>query len=405
MARVYKLVNTVQTYDWGSIRHIPELLGNAIVDGAPQAELWMGAHSNAPSKAVSDGFEAPLDELILRFPTEMLGESCLRTFGPRLPYLLKLLAAARPLSIQAHPDKTQAAEGWSRENAAGIPADSPRRNYKDDSHKPEIICAITPFRAMCGFRPVREIDAFLDIFDAPPLRSLRKALSSINEHDSLKAFFSGLNALGLEERRALGSYAPDRAVLLSRRDPINAPVWSLLAELSRLETEDPSFIAPLFLNCIDLRPGEAVFLPAGVLHSYVEGFGVELMANSDNVLRGGLTKKHVDVEELLRVLRFVPFAPTILKPQGAGPAGLRHYETEAAEFRLFEFDARLAPTRSPLPSSVPTIVVVIEGSFVVSEEGCGNLGLRKGESAFVPAEAPSATIEGTGLAYIASTPS
>lgn len=405
MAEIYKLINAVQTYAWGSPVFIPELLSRPNPDAAPQAELWMGAHPSSPSKALSQRSEIALDQLIRRSPEEMLGERSAAAFGPRLPFLFKLLAAARPLSIQAHPNKEQAAEGWRKENAAGIPADAPNRNYRDDNHKPEIMCAITPFQALCGFRPAGEIGALLDAFGAPVLRDQREALRLETGGAAHRAFFVLLNSLAADKKRELAQYAIANEERLCREYSGDAPLWRLAAELSRLEGEDASVVAPLFLNYIELRPGEAIFLPAGVLHSYVGGFGVELMANSDNVLRGGLTKKHVDIDELLRVLRFEPFAPAVLKPESDTRNGLRQYRANASEFRLHEFDARAASKKSALPASVPSIAVVIEGAFEVRAENAGSIRLKRGESAFIPAAAAESTIGGSGLAYIASVPS
>lgn len=340
----------------------------------------MGAHPNAPSVVLSEKGPIPLDKLIEATPERVVGERCVAAFNSRLPFLFKLLAAARPLSIQAHPDKQQAADGWRRENDAGIPLTAPNRNYRDDNHKPEIMCAITPFRALCGFRPPGEISALLDALDAPCLRNARAALDCGNEGIALRSFFSRLNALSGDEKQELGKHAASKLDALEKTDRANAPLWRLTAELAAIESGDAAVIAPLFLNYIELNPGEAVFLPAGVLHSYVGGFGVELMANSDNVLRGGLTKKHVDLGELLRVLRFEPFRPTILVPEPAQAAGLRCYNAPVSEFRLCALDSRSSRTSAALPSATPSIVVVVAGEFEVRAEGTPRITLKKGES-------------------------
>jgi mannose-6-phosphate isomerase len=277
-----------------------------------------------------------------------LGEQVEREFGG-LPFLYKLLAAGKPLSVQAHPDLEQAKQGWERENSAGISLKAPERNYKDANHKPEILCALSPFRAMCGFREPGEIKRLLDIFSgtahaasthaasthaastqlagtqngAPVSEALAAGFARLRaalEGDSgLRDFLTALFALDKETRLDLGKYTAARGPELERLYPGYADEWRTAAYFARLYPGDPAVIAPLYLNLLRLTPGEAVYLPAGVLHVYIEGFGVELMANSDNVLRGGLTSKHVDIEELTRILKFVPFRPEILRPQELQP--------------------------------------------------------------------------------------
>jgi mannose-6-phosphate isomerase len=363
----------------------------------------MGAHPSAPSAIAEIG--TSLDILIRQSPAALLGDRCKDHFGDGLPFLLKLLAAERPLSIQAHPDKNQAEDGWKRENAAAVPLDAASRNYRDDNHKPEILCALTPFQALCGFRPVQEIRNLLDAFGASVLDTLNKTLNANDDRSALEAFLVSLHSLDRDRRRGLSEYALSAVERLCKEAPASAPLWRLVARLAKLEGGDPTIVAPLFLNYVELAPGEAVYLPAGVLHSYVGGFGVELMANSDNVLRGGLTKKHVDMDELLRVLRFEPHAPEVLKSAASDEDNLPYFGTPAAEFRLYEFAAKGEESRKALPESVPSIVVVIDGEFSIEAgDGEGVAGIAKGQSVFVAASAPTPLIRGRGLAYVASVP-
>jgi mannose-6-phosphate isomerase len=289
---IARLDNTIERYAWGSPTAIPRLLG-VEPDGSPQAEMWIGAHPKAPSQI--DGRR--LDDAIAEAPETMLGARVAARFGERLPFLLKVLAAAEPLSIQCHPDKRQAQEGFARENAAGIPLDARQRNYRDDNHKPELIVALTRFRALKGFRPIEEV----------------RGLGSFPD---LKTMFVEVMSWPKEkvERAARDS-----------GDPI-------VRELSARYPGDPGVLAPLYLHAITLSPGQALFLRDRELHSYLEGVGIEIMANSDNVLRGGLTPKHVDVRELERVLVFEPVEANVLDPLELG--GERTYRTPAEEFLL-----------------------------------------------------------------------
>jgi mannose-6-phosphate isomerase len=378
MPSVFKLDNTIKRYEWGSPEWIPRLLGRPNDGGEPWAELWMGVHPEGPSK-----LEAPprfLPELIAQDPERFLGEETAKDFGG-LPFLFKLLAAERPLSIQAHPNLAQARSGWERENSLGIPPGAPNRNYRDPNHKPEIICALSPFAAMAGFREPGEIRSLLRFFGCPVLEPLLQALDAPSGNaggeGALQRFLGALFALGPESRRALGAHA--RSFGRHNPPPGYAEEWKLVAQFAELYPEDPAVIAPLYLNLIALQSGEAMNIPAGILHAYVRGFGAELMANSDNVLRGGLTAKHIDIGELSAILRFVPFKPEILKPLAVG-GDLEAYPSPFGEFSLYRLRGRGAEI--PFPLRGPAILLTLEGELVVPGE---NLRLKPGESAFVAA--------------------
>ena len=407
MRTLYTLENPVQRYAWGSTRWIPQLLGLNPKDDLPWAELWMGAHPKAPSRISGKTGTSSLAAAIEEDPQGMLGSMVARK-GSDLPFLFKLLAAAQPLSIQAHPSIAQAKEGWERENALSIPLDSPERNYKDQNHKPEILCALTPFRAMCGFRTKPEILALLEVLEAPGILSLQNLLAGRDEAQGLELFLRGLFGMGQGERAALTEHIRSRVPRLRRDLPSYDAEWTLLDQFAEAYPGDPGIIAPLYLNVLDLDPGQAVFLPSGVLHAYVSGFGIELMANSDNVLRGGLTPKHVDVEELIRVLGFQAFRPNILSPafppdesrstDAPTPKGLCSYPPCCEEFAL-----ALYRNSEPafLEQGLPYIIITTEGSVEIRSGKDEICRLDKGQSVFVSASASSVSLHGVGTAYIA----
>jgi mannose-6-phosphate isomerase len=379
MPSVFKLDNTIKRYDWGSPKWIPQLLGRPNDGAEPWAELWMGVHPDGPSALAAPAGPRLLPELIARDPERFLGKEAAKEFGG-LPFLFKLLAAERSLSIQAHPNLAQARAGWERENSLGLPPGAPNRNYKDPNHKPELICALSPFTAMAGFRDPGEIRSLLRLFGCPVLAPLLDALKEEPSGDgegALKRFLGALFSLGPEARVALGAHA--RGFARNNPPPSYAEEWKLAAQFAELYPEDPAVIAPLYLNLITLQSGDAMNIPAGILHAYVRGFGAELMANSDNVLRGGLTAKHVDLDELTSILRFVPFKPEILQPLGAGGL-LEAYPSSFREFSLYRLHGRGAAV--PFPLRGPAILLILEGELAVPGE---KLLLKPGESAFVAA--------------------
>jgi mannose-6-phosphate isomerase len=359
----------------------------------------MGVHPHGPSVLDIPGDEQPLlSDFIGKYPELFLGEAVSREFGA-LPFLLKFLAADKPLSVQVHPNLAQARAGFERENKAGLPLNDPARNYKDPNHKPEILCALSPFRAMCGFREWDGILSLLKTFshDAMTRRGtalnagftrMRKALETGTEQaeeEALRLFFAALFDLPGEFRRELTVYTVEQEPILRVRVPEHAEIWHTAACFARLYPEDPAVIAPLYLNLITLAPGEAIYLPAGILHAYIEGLGIELMANSDNVLRGGLTSKHVDVEELACILEFRPFLPAVLRPPKPIPSAFT-YPTNCREFSLSVIQGK--GENAPFPLSGPAIAVVTEGKAVFSchDETDGSietLTLEQGESAFI----------------------
>jgi mannose-6-phosphate isomerase len=394
--------NPVRHYDWGSRTAIPALLGRPVPAERPQAELWMGAHPSAPSQVYfEDGTCLPLPQWIAGRPKAVLGEGVARRFQGRLPFLFKVLAAAEPLSIQAHPDAEQAREGFERENAAGIATDARERNYRDPSAKPELLCAIRPFWALRGFRPVREIVDLLEgLADGGALAGLIEELKQRPDPDGLKRFYR--NLMTMEHDRPGAAVEP--AVAAARRRAGRDPAFDWIVQLHDKYRGDAGVLSPALLNLVKLEPGEAMFLPAGELHAYLEGFGVEIMANSDNTLRGGLTPKHVDVPELLRVLKFVPSRPEILTPEETA-TGEKVYASPAEEFRLSAVEVRTdRHWHSPAERSVE-ILFCLKGSALLLDPATGSRwNASRGESFVVPAVLPPYQLEGEATFFKASVP-
>ncbi|WP_433547374.1 mannose-6-phosphate isomerase, class I [Streptomyces sp. CA-294286] len=386
-----RLDNTVRPYAWGSVTAIPELLGTEPT-GEPQAELWMGAHPGAPSRltrtrsagAAQDGTAQSyaLSDVIAAAPETELGPAAVRKFGPRLPFLLKVLAAGAPLSLQVHPDLAQAQEGYADEERRRVPIDAPDRNYKDANHKPELICALTRFNGLCGFRVPAESAEILESLGVDSLKPYADLLHARPEEAALREV---LTAVLAADRAEIADTVTEAAAAAGRlaaapgTPPREAAAHAMTASLAHHYPGDPGVLAAMLLNHVELQPGEALFLGAGVPHAYLDGLGVEIMANSDNVLRCGLTPKHVDVPELLRVVRFEATDPGVLRPEAA-PDGEELYVTPTDEFRLSRYvlpqDA--APVR--LPAGAPQILLCTAGT-----PRAGELPLSPGHSVFVPA--------------------
>jgi mannose-6-phosphate isomerase len=355
---VYKLYNQIKHYEWGSNELIPQFLNLENRKGIPYAEMWMGTHIGAPSQVELDGKQVNL--------AEISGE---------LPFLFKLIAVQKPLSIQAHPNKTQAEEGFYREEKQGLSLNAPVRNYKDTNHKPEIICAISPFQLMAGFREPYGIEKALEEFllIAPPLKEMLSRLLRALVSGSISDFFHTLCNFSSVEHELLCAFilekGPDESggAILSEQ-------WKLMKNFAAQYPGDKAVISPLYLNLIALQPGQAVFIPSGTLHAYLNGFGVELMTSSDNVLRGGLTSKHIDTGELINILYFKPFVPRIITP-AAGEKWFC-YKTPCAEFSLALMSG--SGEEKAFPGNSPAVCIVTEG-----EMSAGSEMFKKGESFFI----------------------
>ncbi|MFE7975040.1 mannose-6-phosphate isomerase, class I [Streptomyces shenzhenensis] len=378
-----RLDNTIRPYAWGSATAIPKLLG-VEPTGEPQAEMWMGAHPGAPSRTA----RGTLVDVIDADPKRELGPEAVTKFGPHLPFLLKILAAGAPLSLQVHPDLAQARQGYADEERRGIPVDAPHRNYRDANHKPELICALTEFDGLCGFRdPLRAAD----LLDGLGVDSLKPYVDLLHAHPEDAALREVLTAILTADRDEMAHTVAQAATACARLGGDHAPY----AGIAHHYPGDPGVIAAMLLNHVRLQPGEALFLGAGIPHAYLSGLGVEIMANSDNVLRCGLTPKHVDVPELLRIVRFEPGDPGVLRPE-ASPDGEEVYETPIDEFRLSRYVLPAGGTTHDLTLPTPQILLCTAGSVRTGEHE-----LTPGRSVFVPA-AEKAEASGTGTLFRAT---
>ena len=394
------LQNTIQEYAWGSLTAIPQLLGKANSKNIPQAELWMGAHPKAPSKVKYNNQWISLLELIDKYPETLLGKTTAQKFNGALPYLFKVLAAAKPLSIQAHPSLQQAKKGFKRENAEGIPLNAPYRNYRDDNHKPECIFALTSFWAVCGFRNPLEIITHFKKMDLDRLKKELNALEQNQGPGGLKQFFSFLMSLDRNQRKAIISEAVNNIRAIAAQDPAFGWVRRLSAEYP----DDIGIFAPILLNLVCLEPGQAMFLDARQLHAYLDGVGIELMANSDNVLRGGLTPKHVDVPELLDVLDFNEHTLTFIEPLNIDPCETL-YPCPVDEFMLSMIVLKPNDKYKSKRQRSAEILLCTDGSAELEDLGTGHkISLSKGVSVIVPAVVNRYQMKGTAIFYKASVP-
>ncbi|MEU4151424.1 mannose-6-phosphate isomerase, class I [Streptomyces sp. NPDC026659] len=378
-----RLDNTVRPYAWGSPTAIPHLLGTEPT-GQPQAEMWMGAHPGAPSRTP----RGPLTEVVAADPERELGGAAVAKFGPRLPFLLKILAAGAPLSLQVHPDLAQAREGYADEERRGIPVDAPDRNYKDANHKPELICALTEFDGLCGFRPAAEAAALLEGLGVDSLKPYADILRARPEDAALREALTAILTAGPEDMAR--TVAEATAAFIRLGGP-----YAPYTGMARHYPGDPGVIAALLLNHVRLQPGEALFLGAGIPHAYLDGLGVEIMANSDNVLRCGLTPKHVDVPELLRIVRFEPGDPGVLRPE-VSPEGEEVYETPIDEFRLSRLVLPEGGAVRDLSRDTPQILLCTAGTVRAGEHE-----LSPGHSVYVPA-GERVEVAGTGTVFRAT---
>jgi mannose-6-phosphate isomerase len=394
---MHRLDNPVRDYAWGSASDIPEFLGMA-AQGGPVAELWIGAHPDSPSRVIRDGESESLAEVIAARPLAELGPGVAGRFGSRLPFLLKVISAARPLSLQVHPDKQHAERAYAaQQQAPGVP-----RDYTDDNHKPELICAMRDgFAGLCGFRAVPDSRNLLAALGVPGLAEmsdrleyadaaggLRNVVTSVLTSDTDKAPMIAAVRQACERQAAEGG--------------VWGPACGAYAVLAASYPADPGVLVALLLNYVELAAGEALFVGAGVPHCYLSGFGAELMASSDNVLRAGLTSKRVNVPELLRVLDFQPAEPTVLRPVPGAAVGSKPeadepgavYPTPVDDFRLSRLDLSGQPIG--LPGGRPQVLLCIAGAIQLRDDSGSLLELSRGQSAYLSASDRGVSIAGRG---------
>jgi mannose-6-phosphate isomerase len=387
------LDNPVKPYAWGSATELPRLLG-VPPTGRPQAELWMGAHPAAPSRLRAG---PSLPALIEADPAGQLSAPVVRRFGARLPFLMKVIAAERNLSLQTHPNLEQAKAGYADEEQRRVPLDSPERSYVDPNHKPELVCALTPFEALCGFRSIPVTVALLSelAVTAPGLGKYVDALRARPDSDGLREVVTGLLTVPADRRKRL---VDSVVAACSAGSGEFATEFATAVELGRAYPGDPGVVIALLLNRLRLEPGQALFLYAGNMHCYLRGTAVEVLASSDNVLRGGLTAKHVDVPELLRVVDVSAGPPPLMTPEQTGPGHVA-YRPPVPDFRLDTFELTAEPVEIGVTG--PRIMLTVEGTASLRTDG-RVLSLPQGASAWVPAGVP-ATVAGSGRLLAATT--
>jgi mannose-6-phosphate isomerase len=386
-----------QPYAWGSHTAIAELRGRAAPTAQPEAELWMGAHPSAPSGVERAGVRTTLDAVIAADPVGELGAECAARFGGRLPFLLKVLGVAKALSIQVHPSRAQAEAGYQEENERGLAPGDKSRNYVDDWPKPEILCALTRFEALAGMRTAADAAALLRVLEVGQLAPLADDLASAGDPGVLTRTLSAILTWPAADRGALIATVVTACERVAAGGGEYAAAGAATARTAGDHPGDLGIVASLLLKYVVLRPGEAIFLPAGGPHAYLRGTGVELLANSDNVVRAGLTAKHVDVPELLKLTDPAAAAP-VIEPRPLG-GGVAVYDSPAPEFRLYR--AELGPGEVALPGSGCARLVLCTQGTGALRAGSGELKVGKGESCYLSAADGAVTASGPAALFIA----
>jgi mannose-6-phosphate isomerase len=388
----------IQAYAWGSHTAIAELQGRPAPTAQPEAELWMGAHPSAPSGVERPAGHTTLDAVIAADPAGELGEQCAERFGGRLPFLLKVLGVAKALSIQVHPSREQAQAGYRAENERGLAPGDKSRNYVDDWPKPEILCALTPFEVLAGMRTTADAAALLRALEVGGLTPLAAEFEAAGDPAVLTRALAAILSWPADGRAAL---VESVVTACGRLADGGGPYARACAAIVRVAADHPGDLgvaASLLLRYEVLRPGEAVFLPAGGLHAYLLGTGVELLANSDNVVRAGLTPKHIDIPELLKLTDPAVAAP-VIEPRPLG-GGVFRYDSPAPEFRLYR--AELGAAEVALPGTGARVVLCTDGTAELRAAAGGALKVARGESGYVSAADGDVTVAGPGTLFIAA---
>ncbi|WP_394150100.1 mannose-6-phosphate isomerase, class I [Vibrio maritimus] len=385
-----KLSNDIKHYAWGSKTSITELFGIENPKNEPQAEIWMGAHANGSSVLEDSG--SSLADYIASDKQKALGDYTTNRFG-ELPYLFKVLAAETPLSIQVHPNKYKSELGFERENAQGIPLDAANRNYKDPNHKPELVYALTFYKAMNGFRPIEDIVRLFETIGIDALEPQVTALANNQTSDGLKRFFTEIMSIsGDNKQQALqelyAAYERPAKSLMVRE------ALSYSQSFSQHYANDIGLFAPLMLNTVELAPGEAMFLHAETPHAYVEGTGLEIMASSDNVLRAGLTPKYIDVPELIDNVKFQPIKPEDIRLNPVNKSGRLSYPIPVDDFGFDIIQSNQEVQRQYLRSA--EILFCVEGEVTVSSSD-NQVVLKPGESVFISNDSAHYQYQGNGV--------
>lgn len=385
---LFPMQNVIQNYAWGSTTAIESLFEIENKNREPQAEIWMGAHLNGCSQIDVAGTPTPISDFIESDKKAILGEATAEHFS-ELPYLFKVLAAEKALSIQVHPSKQQAEAGFANEQATNVPLNATHRNFKDPNHKPELVYALTPYQAMNGFRSFEQILTYFHAMDIPALASLTDAFQHEQNEQGLGVFFEAMLSLQDQQKKdaiiALLNYAQAHK---------QEQVFALISALNEQYPGDIGLFSPLMLNVVTLNPGQAMFLHAGTPHAYIKGTGLEIMANSDNVLRAGLTPKHIDIKELVSCVVFKPMDLNTLLITPSEEAGSQHFPIPVADFKFNIY-------RNQLDLGVTTnsaeILLAIDAPLHVSHQNGETVTLKKGESVFIPHYASKYQLSSQGL--------
>lgn len=380
----------IRPYPWGSRTGIASLQGRPVPSDSPEAELWMGAHPSSPSLVTRGGVTEELDAAIAADPSRELGDAAARRFGGRLPFLLKVLSADQALSIQVHPSAAQARSGYAAERS--LPRDDPHRNYVDDWPKPELLCALTPFEVLAGLRTPADAAAFAAAIGVPRFATVIGNVIGTDMGQALRAILEW-------PAGDLPTLIDDVVAGYTRLAAGGGPFAATAKALVKVATDHPGdvgIVAAALLRYAVLQPGEAVFMPAGGLHAYLSGTGIELLANSDNVVRAGLTGKHIDIPELLALLDPAVAVP-VLHARPVSP-GVVTFDTPAPEFTLFVADLGVSSVR--LPGNGPRIVLCADGTATL--RSADSVKLARGESCFVSAADRDVTAEGPARLFVAA---
>jgi mannose-6-phosphate isomerase len=399
MRGVDLLEPVIQPYAWGSHTAIAELQGRPAPTARPEAELWMGAHPSAPSGVTRAGVAATLDAVIAADPSCELGAESVARFGGRLPFLLKVLAAESALSIQVHPSRAQAEAGYRAENERGLAPGDKARNYVDDWPKPELLCALTRFEVLAGLRATADAAALLRALGVGQLGPLAADLGATEDPAALTRALAAILTWPADGRGALIADVVAACERVAARGGEYAAACAAAVRIAGEHPGDLGIIASLLLRHAVLRPGEAVFMPAGGLHSYLHGTGIEVLANSDNVVRAGLTPKHIDVPELLKLTDPAAAVP-VIGPRPVG-GGVFVYDSPAPEFRLYR--AELGPGAVTLPGAGGARVVLCAEGTAELRAGSDTLKVTRGESCYLSAADAAVTAHGPAALFIAGT--
>lgn len=382
----FPMTNVIQNYAWGSYSSFEQLFGIDNPAEEPQAEIWMGAHPSGCSTVFTNEKKIKLSNLINKNKHLYLGKEIANKFG-ELPYLFKILAAEKALSIQVHPSKSQAEEGFELENKQGIHFTAGNRNYKDANHKPELVYALTDYQAMNGFRPITEIIAYFSKLNITELASLLYELETNRTSHGLANFFSGLLTLeGNKKEKALCS-------LLDKAEKSKDLIFELIIELAAQYPKDVGLFSPLILNTITLKPGQAMYLDAQTPHAYLKGTGLEIMANSDNVLRAGLTPKYIDIKELISCTLFdeKPIESLLLAPVESD-----HILDYPIPVDDFKFCIMQYSQHRTIGIAGAEILLALDGKMLLKHKSGESCEINRGQSVFIPAYTEQYTISCQG---------